>query len=132
MKVQGWTGAPRWASRWMFLALLAVAAGGGCYTEPQENVRIVMPENGDTFVHGVDIVVFHAELATLDPTNPTGVGIRWTSSLDGVIHRDTLAFEIPAESLTVGEHAVTALVPVRDGLVEDEVRFRITAGAPAR
>ncbi len=91
-----------------------------------------MPENGDTFVQGVDIVVFHAQLATLSPTNPSGVGLQWISSLDGVIHSDDLEFEIPAESLAVGEHTIVIFAPVRNGQVQDDVRITIGTGASAR
>jgi hypothetical protein len=91
-----------------------------------------MPEDGDTFVQGVDIVVFHAQLATLSPTNPTGVGLQWISTLGGVIHSDDLEFEIPAESLAVGEHTIAIFAPVRGGQVQDDVTITIEAGAPAR
>jgi hypothetical protein len=116
----------------MLVALLAVPASSGCYTDPQENVRIVIPADGDTFVQGVDVVVFQAQLATLDRTNPTGVGLTWTSTLDGVINRDDLEFEIAAESLTAGEHLITIQAPARDRAVEHDVRITIQTGAPAR
>jgi hypothetical protein len=131
MNQQGPTGSRRWTSAWISGVVVAVLAIWGC-GDARENVRILMPEDGDTFVQGVDIVVFQAQLATLSPTNPTGVGLTWLSSLDGLIHADDLEFEIPAESLAVGEHTIVIFAPVRDGRVQDEVLITIEGGAPAR
>ncbi len=88
-----------------------------------------MPENGATFVQGVDVITFHAELATLSLTNPFGVGLIWVSSLDQTFHGDDLMFELPAESLSVGEHSITVIAPVQQGTVSDDIRITVEAGA---
>ena len=84
------------------LWIVALAAAAACGAEPRQNVQIVLPDDGATFTQGVDVVVFRADLASRDPTNQGGSGSRWISSLDNVIHTNELAFEIPAESLSVG------------------------------
>ncbi len=60
-----------------------------------------------------------------DPTNQGGVGSRWISSLDQVFHTNELAFEIPAESLSVGQHSIVIIAPVSGGQVQDGVTITI-------
>ncbi len=116
---------------WLWVVALGVFALGACGGDPRQNVRIILPESGATFVQGVDVITFHAELATLSPTNPFGVGLIWVSSLDQTFRSDDLVFEFPAESLSVGEHAITIIAPVRQGSVSDDIRITIEAGGVA-
>ncbi len=107
------------------LWIVALGAMAACGPEPRQNVMIVLPEEGATFTQGVDVIVFRAELASLDPTNQGGSGSRWISSLDQVFHTNELTFEIPAESLMVGQHSIVILAPVVGGEVQDGVTITI-------
>ncbi len=60
-----------------------------------------------------------------DPTNQGGVGSRWISSLDQAFHINELEFEIPAESLSVGQHSIVVLAPVANGEVQDRITITI-------
>jgi hypothetical protein len=131
MQLQGWTRSPIRKVGWFCLGLGIVLAGTGCGGEPRQNVRILLPENGDRFVQGADTLVFQAQLATLDPSNLEGFGLQWTSSLDGIFHKDELEFELPADSLSVGEHVITIVAPVQGGWVSHEIRITIEAAAAA-
>lgn len=106
---------------WIVALGVMVACGG----EPRQNVRIILPGEGATFTQGVDIIVFRAELGSLDPTNQGGSGSLWISSLDQVFHSNELEFEIPAESLSVGQHSIVVLAPVAGGEVQDDVTITI-------
>ncbi len=107
------------------LWIVAIGVMAACGSEPRQNVRILLPEEGATFTQGVDVIVFRAELASLDPTNQGGSGARWISSLEQVFHTNELAFEIPAESLRVGRHSIVLLAPVESGEVQDGVTITI-------
>lgn len=127
MLLQGWARSAIRHGGWSCLVVAVMLAGAGC-GEPRENVRILLPENGDRFVQGADTVVFQAQLATLDPTNLQGSGSQWVSSLDGIFHLGELEFELPADSLSVGEHLITVIAPARDAVVSHDVRITIEGG----
>ena len=107
------------------LWIVALGAMAACGSEPRQSVTIVLPEEDATFTQGVDVIVFRAEFASLDPTNQGGSGWRWISSLDQVFHTNELTFEIPAESLRVGRHSIVILAPVESGEVQDGVTINI-------
>ena len=111
--------------RSIVLWIVALGAMAGCGIEPRQNVRIVLPEDLATFTAGVDTIVFRAELATLDPTNQGGVGTRWISNIDQVFRISELAFEIPAESLSVGQHTIVVVAPVANGDVQHGITITI-------
>ncbi len=107
------------------LWIVAIGVMAACGSEPRQNVRIVLPEDGASFTQGIDVIVFRADLASLDPTNQGGLGSRWISSLDQVFQTNELAFEIPAESLSVGQHSIVIIAPVVGGQVQDGVTITI-------
>lgn len=131
MNVQGLKSPHMVRNVWLWVVALGVFALGACSGDPRQNVRIILPENGATFVQGVDVITFRAELATLSLTNPFGVGLIWVSSLDQTFHSEDLVFEFPAESLSVGEHSITIIAPVRQGTVSDDIRITVEAGGVA-
>lgn len=116
---------------WLWVVTLGVLVLGACGGDPRQNVRIILPESGATFVQGVDVITFRAELATLSLTNPFGVGLIWVSSLNQTFRSDDLVFELPAESLSVGKHEITIIVPVRQGTVSDDIRITVEVGGVA-
>ena len=131
MNVRGLKSPHMVRNAWLWIVALGVFALGACGGEPRQNVRIILPENGATFVQGVDVITFRAELATLSLTNPFAVGLIWVSSLDQTFHAADLVFELPAESLSVGQHSITVIAPVRNGTVSDDIRITVEAGGVA-
>ena len=129
MNNQGRIRSPGVGSGWLWLVALG-ALTTACAADPRENVQILSPGDGSTFTAGADTIHFEAQLATRSLTNPSGVGLQWVSSLDLIIRTDDLIFDLPAESLTVGQHDITIFAPVRDGRVMDEIRITIQAGGP--